>query len=641
MSKGLDGIPVLSMNTAVVGFGAAALNAAGRLIDHGQGDIAVICQDTGNSTSRNAGSDKQTYYKLSLSGGDNDSVRALAKTLYAGECVDGDIALCEAALSAQCFFKLKELGVPFPVNRWGEYIGYKTDHDPKKRAASAGPLTSKRMVECLEKSVRDKGIKIYDGLYVVSIIVQDEKLYGLLCLNIKNTDEADFLLIKCTNVVWATGGPAGMYADSVYPLGHCGSSGIAFEAGAIGKNLTEWQFGMASLHPRWNVSGTYMQVLPRFISTEADGTDEREFLDGFFENKKELFTNVFLKGYQWPFDVRRAGNSSMIDILVYIETVIRQRKVHLDYTQNPAGLDFEQLSPEASQYLNDAGAQFGTPVDRLIQMNRPAYEFYLSKGVDLKTQPLQIAVCAQHNNGGLSADFWWHTNVEGLFAVGEACGSHGVYRPGGSALNAGQAGSMRAAQYIAANRRQALGGDGEFFKAADAEKLVRLARNALGGVSTVDALWNRAGQRMSRAGGPIRDAKIIRQALLEAKDDLANFEIQVKIKDTAELLKLFQLRDMLISQVVYLSAMEDYIKSGGKSRGSALYHSPAGIKPHEALDDLFTFDLESPGEVNLIQEVCFLDGECSIAYRPPRPVPEEDEVFENVWREYMANGNVY
>ena len=57
----------------------------------------------------------------------------MADTLFAGRCVDGDIALCEAALSTQCFLKLVELGVPFPRNRYGEYIGYKTAHGGKSR----------------------------------------------------------------------------------------------------------------------------------------------------------------------------------------------------------------------------------------------------------------------------------------------------------------------------------------------------------------------------------------------------------------------------------------------------------------------------------------------------------------------------
>ena len=43
-----------------------------------------------------------------------------------------------------------------------------------------------------------------------------------------------------------------------------------------------------------------------------------------------MLTKVFLKGYQWPFDVRKIdGGSSIIDILVYIETCIKGRRVFL------------------------------------------------------------------------------------------------------------------------------------------------------------------------------------------------------------------------------------------------------------------------------------------------------------------------
>jgi len=70
--------------------------------------------------------------------------------------------------------------------------------------------------------------------------------------------------------------------------------------------------------------------------------------------------------------------------------------------------------------------------------------------LDITKEYLEIAVCAQHNNGGLYGNYWWESNLEHFFPVGEVNGSHGVYRPGGSALNSGQVGSTRAAQYITA-----------------------------------------------------------------------------------------------------------------------------------------------------------------------------------------------
>lgn len=64
----------------------------------------------------------------------------MAETLFAGRCVDGDIALCEAALSTQCFLKLVELGVPFPRNRYGEYIGTRPPTAAKAAAAHCIPI---------------------------------------------------------------------------------------------------------------------------------------------------------------------------------------------------------------------------------------------------------------------------------------------------------------------------------------------------------------------------------------------------------------------------------------------------------------------------------------------------------------------
>ena len=216
-------IPVIFLGTAVIGSGAAGFAAAERLYLQGHRSIAVITEHILAGTSRNTGSDKQTYYKLTLSGGEADSVLDMAKTLYSGGCVDGDIALCEAALSVQGFLHLAESGVPFPVNRYGEYIGYKTDHDPKKRATSAGPYTSRMITEALEKSIKEKNIKIYDKYQMIRILTGPSGVTGVLCLNLgydaADKDSSLYAVFSCCQLILATGGPAGIYYDSVYPHG--------------------------------------------------------------------------------------------------------------------------------------------------------------------------------------------------------------------------------------------------------------------------------------------------------------------------------------------------------------------------------------------------------------------------------------
>lgn len=631
------------VNTCIVGSGASGFNAADRLWQYGQKDILLISEDLNAGTSRNTGSDKQTYYKLTLSSGTPDSVYEMAGTLYDGKCVDGDIALCEAALSAPSFLRLVELGVPFPVNRYGEYIGYKTDHDPRNRATSVGPYTSKQMTEALERQFNDCKIPVRDHLQVIKILSDGKTICGLLCLDVKAGDE--LVLIECPNVIFATGGPAGIYKNSVYPASQHGSTGLLLEAGALGKNLTEWQFGLASVNPRWNVSGTYMQVLPRVVSTLEDGSDEREFLLDFFHTPKEMLSKLFLKGYQWPFDVRKVdGGSSIIDILVYIE-LSHGRRVFLDFRSDPAGghFDLEKLSDEARTYLQRAGAMVACPIERLKIMNQPAIDFYLDKGVDLEHEMLEISLCAQHNNGGIDINSYWQSCVEGLFVVGEAAGSHGVYRPGGSALNAGQVGSTRAALYIA-NRRADAAVDREIFRSLSAQAVAEansITESITGDTSNVMKITDEVSSLMSIYAGAIRDSEAIEKASGRIDSLYSAFTETVKINAASQIRRAFMLRDMLISIKAYMFAMTDYAAKGGKSRGSALYTDYGGSKPYPHLPDVFTFKVDDGALDEEIQTVKVADGRCSSVWRKRRPLPESDDFFEVVWSSYRKNKNIF
>ena len=635
----------------IIGSGAAGFQAALRLYQNGERDLAIITENIKSGTSRNTGSDKQTYYKLTLSGNDADSVRNMAEDLFAGQCVDGDQALCEAALSARCFFALTELGVPFPCTEHGEFMGYKTDHDRGRRATSAGPYTSKLMTEALERSVKEKQILILDQMQAIQILTYMNQVKGILCLDKNIHSEPAYKIIWCKNVILATGGPAGMYHDSVYPVSQTGSTGMAFEAGASGKNLTEWQFGMASLNPRWNVSGTYMQVLPSFISTGQDGNDEKEFLLDYFNELPDLLSMVFLKGYQWPFDVNKIfGGSSVIDLLVYQETVLKKRRVFLDYRVNPGNLEkdrdlpYASMIPEAKEYLSQAGACFGTPIERLKHMNEPAILFYQDHHVDLFKERLEIAVCAQHNNGGLSTNHLRETNLSGLYAIGEVCASHGVTRPGGTALNAGQVGAVRAAEGIFLKKRTHMKEASPSTESGIKERLriqaldrIRLSEHAEGNCP-LSELWINASKRMSAAAGMIRNQVQMETALKETEDDICQFMQKAKSPSVSQLSLFYKLYDMLLSQKMYLFAMLDYAKAGGGSRGSALYTDSTGELPGfpgcQTFGELYRCRLDQKMHGQEVQEVTLKEGTPSASRRPVRPLPDVDYFFENQWRIY-------
>ncbi len=633
-------IPVSIRDVLVVGTGCAGYSAADRLYQYGVRDIAIVTDDRLAGTSRNTGSDKQTYYKLTLSGDTPDSVRDMAETYFAGQCMDGEHALCEAALSAGCFLRLCDLGVPFPRNRYGGYVGYKTDHDPRTRATSVGPLTSKRMTEALEKSVLSKNIPILDRHMVIAILKDDEgRAAGLLCLC---TDHGGYEILLAGSIIYATGGPAGIYMDSCYPTLQHGMSGAAYEAGALGKNLTEWQYGLASIAPRWNVSGTYMQVLPRFISTDRQGGDAREFLPDYIQDPAAILDRVFLKGYQWPFDVRKAlDGSSLIDLIVYTESKVKNRRIFLDYRENPLGGDFsfDCLGEEAHEYLRKTGALFGKPIDRLNHMNAPAVEFYRSKGVDLATEMLEIALCAQHNNGGLAIDEWWQSTIPGLFVCGEAAGSHGVYRPGGSALNAGQVGAERAAMYIAHHERpERTADDLPLSERQRILDLMALPDRVLGAESTLPEALGSVMRDMSRAGSAVRDADAIEALYHTVREKYVHLEDTVRIASRAEADKLYLYRDVLLTQQVYLYAMMDYSRQGGGSRGSSLYTNAGGEKGLVSLPETCRMVLDNGRLAGRIQEIAFTKEGVQAHWRDVHPIPETDDTFENVWREWRESG---
>lgn len=609
----------LEYEAIVVGSGAAGFNAANRLFENDIENIAIITEDVNLGTSRNAGSDKQTYYKLALESSDEDSVDKMAAVYHSGMHIHGDIAKVEASESVRAFMNLVELGVEFPFNEFGEYIGYKTDHDPNKRATSAGPYTSKQMTEKLEKRARAYGIEILNHYKVVKIFTSDDEFDGVLCLN-----KGNFYLIKSKNIIFATGGPANLYSNTVYPKGQKGSTGLALDAGVKGMNLTHFQYGMSSIKPKWNVSGTYMQVMPRFYSLNEDGT-EHDFLADYYDNFEELLKNIFLKGYQWPFDVKKINGSSMIDYLVYKEEVYKNRKVFLDFRSNPSFKDipFDDLDDEVKDYILSNDARLEKPIDRLLKMNKKAYDFYIDHGVDLKEEPLEISICAQHNNGGLYIDNNYQTNIKGFYAAGEVAGSHGIYRPGGSALNAGQVGSKRASENIRLVNKEFSKSDLE----EDARNDIESFQSLIGEESNVIDLITKYQKEMTSYAAAFRNIKVIEKLIEKRKDTYKNFFNIVRVND-CQLIKAYEFYDIVVGQLVYLEAMKDYYNHINARIGGSIY-----------FDD--EIDFTDDGEfLNEVQVASFKDGKSSFTWEEVRPIPSMNQPFELQWNEYLKIKNI-
>jgi succinate dehydrogenase/fumarate reductase flavoprotein subunit len=476
---------------------------------------------------------------------------------------------------------------------------------------------------------------------------------GLIAADASRLDDADhgLALFLCHNVVVATGGPGDMYEVSVYPRGQMGSHGALFEAGAIAANLTESQFGLASIEPRWNLSGTYQQVVPRYFSAAPNGGDERDFLNDYFPDMRAMATNIFLKGYQWPFDPQRAvAGSSLVDLAVYNEEVVRGRRVFMDFRVNPRPasgwkpFSLAELGDEARIYLERSGATQATPIERLDKMNRPSIELYRELGKDIAREPLEVAVCAQHNNGGFAVNIWWESNIAGLFVIGELAGTHGVKRPGGSALNSGQVGGLRAAQAIV-HRSPAKPARTEYLGLAAGavkervERMARLFEASSRASLGVEQLRADVRRRMTRAGGILRDREVVSRAVVEARELYRRVrEEGLRLESAAEYVGAIAAEQMCLAHAGYLRAIETYLERGGGSRGSYLVvDREKGRDAHPLLGEAFRSVPENESRRSEVLEVRYRgNGEFDVAPIPVRPVPQAQYWFENTWNDYRT-----
>ncbi len=210
-------VAVTRVHSLVIGSGAAGLNAAVQLRNQGIEDVLIVTEGLKMGTSINTGSDKQTYYKSAMCGNDLDAPQAMAKNFFEPGSMHGDLALVEAAASGRGFLNLVNLGVKFPQDAFGQFIGYKTDHDPAQRGTSVGPYTSRDMCLALIAEVKRRGIAVEEKTNVVSLLTTGEGKAKRACGAVAMKLDGELVAYAADNVIFAVGGPGGLYKTSVYP----------------------------------------------------------------------------------------------------------------------------------------------------------------------------------------------------------------------------------------------------------------------------------------------------------------------------------------------------------------------------------------------------------------------------------------
>ena len=642
-------LPVWRTQALVVGSGAAGLRAAIELHRHGI-SVLVATMSAYGGTSACSGSDKQTLHTAGTSHR-GDHIANLAHDIGSGGCMDHDQEYVEAAGSFAAFGVLQYLGLPLPTDRFGAVLRYQTDHDTVGRATSCGPRTSRLMVQVLAQEAVRLGISFRRKCEAVQLLTIDEVCVGVVAIDRDHASNPHGLcVILAGSTVLATGGPGELYRDSVYPR-HCyGSLGMALEAGIATCNLTESQFGIGTRRQEfpWNLSGTYVQVIPRIFSRDDTGA-EHNFLGDYFRTTQEMASNVFRKGYQWPFHATRMLDfkSSLVDLAIAVETRLG-RTVYLDFLRNPDPVpgdlpfDLMRLDDDARAYLVNNEALQATPLQRLQRMNPLAIELYRMHGVDVAADPLPFAVNNQHMNGGVQVDSEGLTSMPGLYALGEVAGTHGVTRPGGAALNSGQVMGMRVARHITwAKPIWSTTSSADIH--AQTIIAVNLATTAIGRAGGLDpnTVRDEIQNRMSDHAGFLCHTSEVPGALRAAKDlRLRIAQVGFCISSPARTAEVFRWRQMALTSEAVLTALDHYVAAGGGSRGARAYCSSDGVDvPQARARDVssFRFRREKTAHREHKLTVRVVDGTCVVSVTPLRQLDDLGRIFfEKNWGNFLT-----
>jgi len=656
MRAGGIALPLYRCEALVLGSGAAGLRAAVEL-KRRHVDVVVATQAIYGGTSACSGSDKQTLH-TACDSASGDDFNALAEALGAGGAMDEDTAYVEAVGSLKALDSLAFLGLPIPQDRFGAALRYKTDHDEAGRATSCGPRTSRLMVKVLAEEAARLGVPILNRVVGARILVDEgspRRAVGLLAIGATaraSDNPLGLVVFLCDALVLASGGPGELYRDSVYPK-HCfGALGMALEAGIEAVNLTESQFGIGTTRDGfpWNLSGAYAQAMPYVFSRDAAGS-ERNFLADYYRTTQELASNLFRKGYQWPFHAQRLLDfgSSLFDLAVFRETQAG-RTALMDFNRNPqavpgdAPFSLDRLDADVGAYLVNNEALLATPLERLRRMNPLSIELYKRYKKDITREPLAFAVNNQHMNGGIAVDVWGRSSLLGCYAAGEAAGTHGVTRPGGAALVAGQVFGLRCAEHIAANR-------GASASEAAPRDIIEAAVAALreglretGSVAPRD-IEREVQARMSDFAGFVCTRDGVRAALAGVRALNARIRaagVQLMRPDQAA--KAVQWRQMALVSEAVLTALDAYVAEGGGSRGARVLCDPAGAAtPQTRLGPLSDYRfLSERGEDRERQIVVRRAGDdLTCATRPIRRRDRATKAFfERDWPQFLS-GAIY
>ncbi len=372
----------------VVGAGCAGMRAAIEAFDVGA-DIAVVSK-LHPVRSHSGAAEGGINAALGNASEDNPEIHAYDTVKGSDYLGDQDAIEVFTREAVQDLYQLENWGCVFSRTEDGRIAQRPFGAAGAPRTAYAADITGHVLIQVLYEQMMRRDINVYEEFFAWKLVVEDGRCQGVICWDLVN---GGLKTIGAKAVILATGGAGRLFRATTNAYACTGDGmAMALRAGVPLKDMEFMQFHPTTLYPTGILitegcrgEGGYL------INSEGD-----RFMATYAPNAMELASrDVVSRSEQTEIDAGRGVNGSIF-------------------------LDLRHLGAEKV-------------LTRLPSSRELAMTY---AGVDPLYEPIPVRPGAHYHMGGVDTDMFAKTELDGLYAAGEAaCVSvHGANRLGGNSL---------------------------------------------------------------------------------------------------------------------------------------------------------------------------------------------------------------
>ncbi|MBO3800740.1 MAG: L-aspartate oxidase [Thermoproteota archaeon] len=476
----------------VVGSGIAGLYSALSLKKFGL-NVVVVTKDKVDETNTSLA---QGGMAVALSKEDSIELH-LKDTIESGAGISDEnvvrILVSEAKKRVEEFIKV--VGIQFE-RKDGEFDFALEGGHSLPRILHIKDKTGEYIQRCLVEKALHENLRIVENAFLLKIITEGNCVTGIeIILNGKRVK------MFSDNIVLATGGSGQLYKITTN-AGTATGDGIviAYRAGAMVSNLEFVQFHPTAI------------ILPdgrvRLITEAIRGAGAK-----IINDRGERFICKYDKRCE-------LATRDIVSRAIYLEMQNKKTHVYLDLRS----VSIEKIKKEFEGF----------------------YETMILYKKDITKNPIEIAPAAHYMNGGIKVNEFSQSNLEGLYAVGEASctGVHGANRLASNSLLEAVVFSSRAVEAIVNGvkwKGLRLGKRDLVNPHIDLKKLQESIKTIKDMGELKEMMWNNV--------GIIRERKTLEEAILMVKKTKEKINQQEKILDKKylEFINMLDLSELIAS----------------------------------------------------------------------------------------------